>query len=132
MLKLTHKFCYRAKNPAHLHQPLEAVLLPKDTLTSLGTERVVFSGGGEPLLRNDLEQIVEHYARMGLLSVVAITNGILLTPPSFSSLHKAGLTGVTFSIDSLDPRVLRKSRAYSEQTCEHIFQHAIMAAEPRA
>jgi molybdenum cofactor biosynthesis enzyme MoaA len=115
------------KNPAHLHQPPEAVLLPKETLTSLGTQRLVFSGG-EPLLRNDLEQIVDHYSRIGLESVVTITNGILLSPARFRSLHKAGLTGVTFSIDSVDPKILRKSRAYSEQTCQHIIRHLNIAA----
>lgn len=115
------------QNPAHQHQPLDHVYLPKATLNSLGTKRVVLSGG-EPLLRADLEQLVEHYSSMSISSVITITNGILLTPVRFRKLHTAGLTGVTFSIDSIDPTVLNRSRSYSKSTCEHILRHFELAA----
>lgn len=113
-------------NPAHQHQPQDAVLLPLKTLILLGTERVVFSGG-EPLLRNDLEKLVEHYRGFHLKSIITITNGILLSPQRLKSLVEAGLTGVTFSLDAVDPTVLKESRSYSTQTCEHILRNVTMA-----
>lgn len=112
-------------NPTHDHQPFDSVLLPRETLSALGTERVVFSGG-EPLLRADLEKLVQHYRQMNLKSIVTITNGILLNAQRLSSLVEAGLTGVTFSIDAIDPSVLKESRSYSANTCERIFQNVKM------
>ena len=114
-------------NPENAHQPLKAVLLPKETVTLLGTNRVVFSGG-EPLLRNDLENLVEYYRDLHLESIVTLTNGILLSSQRLSRLLAAGLTGVTFSIDAVDPNVLKESRSYSKQTCERIFRNVEMAA----
>lgn len=113
-------------NPTHGHQPQEAVMLPQGTLNLLGTERVVFSGG-EPLLRQDLEQLVEHYRGFRLKSIVTITNGILLSPQRLKSLVEAGLTGVTFSLDAVDPAVLKESRSYNANTCEHILRNVTMA-----
>jgi len=97
-------------NQTHEHQPPEAVLLSWETLRLMGTERVVVSGG-EPLLRQDLEKLVEHYHRLQLKSIVTITNGILFSLRRLKSLVGAGLTGVTFSLDAVDPKVLKESRS---------------------
>ena len=59
--------------------------------------------GGEPLVRDDLETIVERAASGGA-TVVLGTNGTLLTPERVASLKQAGLLGVAVSIDSLESR----------------------------
>jgi GTP 3',8-cyclase len=58
--------------------------------------------GGEPLLRRDLERLVEMLAAIDGISDVALTtNGTALAAKA-SSLRDAGLTRVTVSLDALD------------------------------
>ncbi len=55
--------------------------------------------GGEPLLRDDLEELVSYAVGSGL-SVNLITNGTLVTPKRAKSLRKAGLKTAQVSIES--------------------------------
>lgn len=55
--------------------------------------------GGEPLLRRDLGDIVEHAAGSGLMPVVG-TNGILLDAARARQLRELGAAGVGISLDS--------------------------------
>ena len=75
---------------------------------SLGAWQVVLSGG-EPLLRLDLEQIVNAAASEGLL-VVVVTNGLNLTERRLQSLIDAGLGVITLSLDALDPETYAQHR----------------------
>ena len=61
-----------------------------------------FFTGGEPLLREDLPDLVAHAHRQGLLTRV-FTNGYLLTPKVIARLKRAGLTQCCVSIDDADP-----------------------------
>jgi len=56
--------------------------------------------GGEPLLRDDLEQLAQR-ASSGGATVVIGTNGTRLTDERIHSLMEAGVKGVAVSIDSL-------------------------------
>jgi radical SAM protein with 4Fe4S-binding SPASM domain len=58
--------------------------------------------GGEPLVRDDLEEIARHATDRGATVVVG-TNGTLLTGDRIRSLKEAGVRGVAVSVDSLDP-----------------------------
>lgn len=58
--------------------------------------------GGEPLLRDDIVELVGFSFDAGA-TVVLGTNGTLLTGPLIDELKAAGLTGVAVSIESLDP-----------------------------
>jgi cyclic pyranopterin phosphate synthase len=62
--------------------------------------------GGEPLLRRDLESLVERLAALGELDLTLTTNGALLAQKA-KALADAGLTRVTVSLDSLDDEVFR-------------------------
>lgn len=73
-----------------------------DEIASRSNETMVVLTGGEPLLRRDLEQLVEHGSMLGL-SIVVGTNGILLTEQRVASLKAAGAMGMGISLDSLDP-----------------------------
>src|SRR5437899_9800559 len=59
--------------------------------------------GGEPLLRQDLNQIAAYASQRGA-TVVLGTNGTLLTDERIAGLKAAGVRGVAVSIDSLRPR----------------------------
>ncbi len=67
----------------------------------LGIEKVRLTGG-EPLLRQDLEELVARLARIpGIRDLAMTTNGFLF-PARAPALRQAGLRRVTFSLDSLD------------------------------
>ncbi|GAB4181909.1 MAG: GTP 3',8-cyclase MoaA [Rhodocyclaceae bacterium] len=62
--------------------------------------------GGEPLLRRDIERLIEMLARIGGLEIALTTNGSLLAKKA-RALRQAGLDRVTVSLDSLDDVVFR-------------------------
>lgn len=62
--------------------------------------------GGEPLLRRDLELLIERLAGLGDVDLTLTTNGALLSQKA-ETLAQAGLTRVTVSLDSLDDEVFR-------------------------
>ncbi|MCD4748966.1 MAG: radical SAM protein [Thermoanaerobaculales bacterium] len=68
---------------------------------ALGATNITFTGG-EPLLREDLEEVVATVPRDKAVSLV-FSNGIGLTPERARSLKEAGLWGVQLSLDSPDP-----------------------------
>lgn len=73
----------------------------------LGVEKVRITGG-EPLLRKDLEHLIEQMSALdGLRDVTLTTNGVLLARKA-AVLAKAGLRRVTVSLDSLDDEVFMK------------------------
>jgi MoaA/NifB/PqqE/SkfB family radical SAM enzyme len=72
-----------------------------DQAKQLGALYITFSGG-EPLLREDTVELVEHAHGKGLLTRIN-TNGLLLDRERVSKLKKAGLTQCGVSIDDADP-----------------------------
>ncbi|MGH3104868.1 MAG: GTP 3',8-cyclase MoaA, partial [Gaiellaceae bacterium] len=72
---------------------------------ALGVEKIRLTGG-EPLLRRDLDRLVELLARIPGLDLTLTTNGSLL-PQKARALAGAGLRRVTVSLDSLDDDVFR-------------------------
>jgi cyclic pyranopterin phosphate synthase len=72
-----------------------------------GAEKIRLTGG-EPLLRRDLERLVEMLRAIeGVRDLTLTTNGSLLTPAKARVLKSAGLDRVTVSLDSLDDAVFR-------------------------
>jgi len=65
------------KNESVIDQPDTNILIPEVTLKSLGSQRIVLSGG-EPLIRKDLERIISYYSQCNVKSIVLISNGLLL------------------------------------------------------
>ena len=116
------------RTPGRINQPDEYILIPTNTLDLLKTNRIVFSGG-EPLLRQDLEKIISYYKATRVESIVVITNGFLLTEDRLDSLVSAGLTGITFSIDSFDESVSLATRAYIQPQVEKVKANFIRTCE---
>ena len=71
----------------------------------LGVRKIRLTGG-EPLLRKNLEKLVEMLARLGDIDLTLTTNGVLLAKMA-KSLRDAGLSRVTVSLDSLDDATFR-------------------------
>jgi GTP 3',8-cyclase len=72
---------------------------------SLGVEKIRLTGG-EPLLRRELERLVEMLGAIPGVDLTLTTNGSLL-PQKARDLAEAGLRRVTVSLDSLDDHVFR-------------------------
>jgi MoaA/NifB/PqqE/SkfB family radical SAM enzyme len=75
---------------------------------SMGGWRVVFSGG-EPLLRQDLSQLIECASGLGLASLID-TNALALDSEKVRELKEAGLCVVELSIDSMDAEAMDTNR----------------------
>lgn len=63
--------------------------------------------GGEPLLRKDIERLIEQLARIPELELTLTTNGSLLATRA-RGLRDAGLHRVTVSLDALDDAVFKR------------------------
>ncbi|MBK7997548.1 MAG: GTP 3',8-cyclase MoaA [Verrucomicrobia bacterium] len=73
----------------------------------LGVEKIRLTGG-EPLLRQELEKLVEKIARIdGVQDLALTTNGFHFADKAVA-LREAGLKRISFSLDSLDRDNFRK------------------------
>lgn len=70
-----------------------------DQMKKAGTFFLVI-GGGEPLIRNDLFQIIK-YAKENFIAVSIITNGLLVNKEIAKKLNKFDLDKINVSIDGL-------------------------------
>ena len=80
-----------------------------EIFVSLGIEKLRLTGG-EPMLRRDIETIIQKLARLkssGLRDLALTTNGYYL-PERAQSLKDAGLDRVTISLDSLKRDVFKR------------------------
>ncbi len=76
-------------------------------LSSLGTQHILFSGG-EPLLRQDFTEIIQHLNKIGINTTV-ITNGVLLTAKIAKPLIESNST-IILSIDGSNDTIYSKIR----------------------
>ncbi|MGL5576979.1 MAG: radical SAM/SPASM domain-containing protein [Sarcina sp.] len=78
-------------------------------LQNLGVGIIGFTGG-EPLLRNDLEEIINHVDERSITYL--FTNGFGLTLEKAKKLKKAGLFGVGISMDSINESIHDEKRGH--------------------
>lgn len=93
--------CYRQNEKAH--KSLETVQSELETFARLRTFDGVSIAGGDPLLHPDIVEIVRRSRRMGYKAILN-TNGLALTRELLLELKAAGLTGLTFHVDSKQGR----------------------------
>jgi MoaA/NifB/PqqE/SkfB family radical SAM enzyme len=103
--------------------PIETMRQRLDRLAGLGTSIVTVSGG-EPLLHPDLDLIVSHVRRRGMIAGL-ITNGYLLTADRVKRLNRAGLDHLQISIDNVLPdEVSKKSLKVLDRKLQVLAEHA--------
>jgi cyclic pyranopterin phosphate synthase len=99
--------CVYCMPPEGLPEPLTQHLTPQE-LQRIGRVAVGFGfrkfrfTGGEPLLRKDLEEIVEGFSQLNPRPKLMMTTNGFGLHKRLSNLKKAGLDGVNISLDSLD------------------------------
>ena len=70
-----------------------------DDLASFGSPVILFSGG-EPLLREDLPDLIDYAVEKGLRAVIS-TNGTLITPEKARIFARCNLSYIGVSLDGL-------------------------------
>jgi AdoMet-dependent heme synthase len=73
-----------------------------DQVAEMAPGALLILTGGEPLLRHDLAEIARRAAGAGLFPVVG-TSGVGLDDARLDELVAAGITGLSVSLDSVDP-----------------------------
>ncbi len=102
---------------------VESVYQRLDRLADLGTN-VITICGGEPLLHPDLDLIIAHIRRRGMIAGM-ITNGYLLTAERIQRLNRAGLDHLQISIDNVMPdEVSKKSLKVLDKKLQLLAEHA--------
>ena len=92
-------------------------------LKELGTWSVEWTGG-EPMMHPDLDEIIRHIRRRGMIAGL-ITNGYYITPERVRRLNEAGLQYLQISIDNVQPdEVSKKSLKNLDRKLVHIAEHA--------
>src|SRR6202790_2019070 len=86
--------------------PLEEMKKRLDILAEMGTSIITISGG-EPLMHPELEEIIWHIRKRGMIAGM-ITNGFLLSKDRIGTLNEAGLEHLQISIDNLVPDEVSK------------------------
>lgn len=99
-------FCGLWSTPHGRELHLDNYRFIADLLDRLHVSRVVITGG-EPLLRDDTQDIIALFSKKGM-STTLLTNGTLLTPDRLNTLIRAGLHDIGISLDSLDPDRIEK------------------------
>ena len=96
------KHCYRDSG-SRAERELDTVEGKKliDEIAGAGFKIMIFSGG-EPLMRDDIYELIEYAAAAGLRPVLG-SNGTLLTYDTAARLKAAGAMAVGISLDSTDP-----------------------------
>lgn len=106
--------------------PLAELKKRVDRLAALGTAILTISGG-EPLLHPELDQLVRHIRRRGIIAGL-ITNGYLLVPSRIKELNRAGLDHLQISIDNVMPDdTSKKSLKVLDQKLRLLAEHAEFA-----
>ncbi len=78
------------------------------TAAQFGVTKIRLTGG-EPLIRNDLEQLVEWIANVdGIKDISLTTNASLLTKKRAVSLRSAGLQRLNVSLDAIDDETFKR------------------------
>src|SRR5258705_6701683 len=72
-----------------------------DYLAAMGTSIITISGG-EPLMHPELEEVIRHIRKHGMIAGM-ITNGFLLSKERIASLNAAGVEHLQISIYNVTP-----------------------------
>jgi MoaA/NifB/PqqE/SkfB family radical SAM enzyme len=103
--------------------PIDVMVPRLDRLADLGTTIITISGG-EPLLHPDLDLIIAHIRRRGMIAGM-ITNGYLLTADRIQRLNRARLDHLQISIDNVMPDdVSKKSLKVLDKKLQLLAEHA--------
>src|SRR3989442_7806038 len=95
-----------------------------DALADMRTSIITISGG-EPLMHPDLDEVIRHMRRRGMIAGL-LTNGFYLNRERIERLNEAGLEHLQISIDNVVPdEVSKKSLKTLDGRLEMLSQWAV-------
>jgi MoaA/NifB/PqqE/SkfB family radical SAM enzyme len=104
--------------------PLAEMKARLDILAGMGTSVITISGG-EPLMHPELDEIIRHIRRSGMIAGL-ITNGFFLNKERIERLNEAGLEHLQISIDNVVPdEVSKKSLKTLDGRLEMLSEWAV-------
>ncbi|HXX14131.1 MAG TPA: radical SAM protein [Candidatus Eremiobacteraceae bacterium] len=104
--------------------PLQEMKRRLDALADIGTSVITISGG-EPLMHPDLDEIIRHIRKRGMIAGL-ITNGFFLNKERIQRLNEAGLEHLQISIDNAVPdEVSKKSLKTLDGRLEMLSEWAV-------
>jgi MoaA/NifB/PqqE/SkfB family radical SAM enzyme len=104
--------------------PLDEMKKRLDRLADMGTSIITISGG-EPLLHPELDEVVRHIRKRGMIAGM-ITNGFFLNKERIERLNNAGLEHLQISIDNAVPdEVSKKSLKTLDGRLEMLSEWAV-------
>ncbi len=113
--------CYVASTRRQKHElGTQECLRLVDSMANLGVQTIGWTGG-EPLLRQDLEEIVSYAKSRGSIRSGITTNGIPLTEKRARSLKRAGVTFIQISLDGSTPERNARMRKATEEDFHRII-----------
>lgn len=126
LAEITHRCplqCPYCSNPLELHRANEEMdtetwMDVLDQAADLGVLQIHFSGG-EPTVRQDLEQLVGHAEGLGLYTNL-ITSGVLLDRERLDRLVAAGLQHVQLSLQAAGAELADRISGYGDSLAKKI------------
>lgn len=115
--------------PKHRLLRFEEIETVVRAFARLGVRKVRLTGG-EPLLRHNLENLVERLAGIDALDDLALTtNASLLTESRAHALRRAGVRRVNISLDALDEKIYRRINRIDAPLADILrgIEHALAA-----
>lgn len=106
-------FCihgYGEQTSLDKHITLEHAKRILEDVYSCGALSLKLNYINEPLLREDLEDVIRFARNLGFVNIYLVTNGSLLTPDRAQRILTSGLTRIGISIDAASEETYNKQR----------------------
>ncbi len=75
-----------------------------DQIALVNPEVMLILSGGEPILRKDIFELAEYASGKGMMVVLG-SNGLLIDNQVAFQLRQCGVSGLSISLDSIDPKI---------------------------
>lgn len=95
-------------SPAVMRKEKAIEILDNAWKLGIGSKEVGFYLAGEPLLYNDLPEIIQYAKALGFPYIFLTSNGTLASLDKMKNLIKAGLNSIRFSINAADETTYKK------------------------
>jgi radical SAM protein with 4Fe4S-binding SPASM domain len=92
-----------------------------DHIALVNPEVMLILSGGEPLLREDIFELSSYASGKGMMVVLG-SNGLLIQEATARMMKQSGISGISISLDSIDPGVHDAIRS-----CKGAWERAISA-----
>lgn len=113
--------CFRSGDILLEELPYKKIANLLKIFKQIGGQRIDITGG-EPLVRDDVEQIIQLGKNLGL-KIELVTNGSLLDESRLNRLKQLGLDGIAISLDGSQYKIYKKIRPVSKEIYNRVISN---------